>query len=384
MITAVDRDLLRAAAFNAPYGRFDVEPNPLVGCDLYRGGEIVGLGRHSAYGAAHAEVDALRHAGANARGATAYVTLEPCTTTGKTGPCVEALAKAGVRRVVWAVADPNPAHRGRAAAALRAHGIVADGPAFRRDPNPEFTFALRRSLASDRPWVLAKWAQSLDGRLAFERGRPAPISGPDSWREVHGLRGRVEAVAVGVGTVLADDPRLDCRRPGGPPDGRSQPAAVVFDSTLRTPIRSKLVRGATLARPLHIYVAKAPPRRLRAFVHARGVIVTTMPGRDGRVDLARALAHLRAQGCRRLLVEGGGTLTGALLGAGLVDQVAAIVAPILVGRPDAPSLVLPSGRARTRSGSTLSFPSLEHVRGRRVGDDLWIEGYVRPGRYTRR
>jgi len=327
-------------------------------------------GQHLAYGGPHAEVNALPAAG-RARGATVYVSLEPCTTTGKTGPCVEALAKAGVKRVVWAVADPNPAHRGKAAAALRAHGIVAEGPAFRTDPFPDLTLGLRRSLTSDRPWVLAKWAQTLDGKLAFARGKPASISGEASWREVHELRGRVEAVAVGVGTVLADDPRLDCRLPGGPPDGRPQPAAVVFDSRLRTPTRSRLVRGASLARPLHLYVAAAPARRLREFARKPGVVVTQMRGRNGRVDLAGALVHLRAQGCRRLLVEGGGTLTGALLAGGLVDQVAAIVASFVLGDPRAPSLELPTG---TRG----SFPRLEHAHGRRVGDDVWIEGYVRP------
>ncbi len=378
MITAADRSRLEAAALNAGCGRFRVDPNPLVGCDLYRGEEIVGLGCHLAYGAAHAEVDAIRHAGARARGSTAYVTLEPCTTTGKTGPCVEALVKAGVRRVVWAADDPNPAHRGKARQLLRAHDIVAEGPAFRTDPNPEFTLALRRSLESDRPWVLAKWAQSLDGRLSYEPGKRTSISGTGSWRVVHELRGRVEAVAVGVGTVLVDDPRLNCRLPGGPPDGRSQPAAVVFDSTLRTPVDSKLVRGATLARPLHIYVAAAPARRLRAFVRAKGVTITTMPGRGGRVDLARALSHLKTQGCRRLLVEGGGTLTGALLAAGLVDQVAAIVAPTIIGRADTPSLVLPVGARGPRARTAPSLPTLEHMAGRRVGEDLWIEGYVRP------
>jgi len=367
--------LLDIRELSARLGRFRVEPNPLVYCLLYRKGEIVGVGCHTHYGGPHAEVAAIWDAGPKARGATAYVTLEPCTTTGKTGPCVEALAKAGVKRVVWAVADPNPAHRGKAAAALRAHGIVAEGPAFRTDPFPDLTLGLRRSLASDRPWVLAKWAQSLDGKLAFERGKPASISGEASWREVHELRGRVEAVAVGVGTVLSDDPRLDCRLPGGPPDGRPQPAAVVFDSRLRTPIGSKLVRGASLARPLHLYVADAPARRLREFARKPGVVVTQMRGRNGRVDLARALVHLRAQGCRRLLVEGGATLTGALLVAGLVDQVAAIVAPFVLGDSKAPSLELPEG-ARARA----SLPRLEHAQGRRIGDDVWIEGYVAPNR----
>ena len=386
MIGAVDRERLLALGFSVDFpwlpasalGRFRVEPNPLVRCLLHRGRDLVGAGVHRSYGGPHAEVEAIRAAGRSARGATAYVTLEPCTTTGKTGPCVEALARAGVRRVVWAVADPNPTHRGKAAAALRALGVVADGPAFRVDPYPEFTLALRRSLRSDRPWVVAKWAQSLDGRLAFAPGVPAAISGPDSRREVHDLRGRVEAVAVGVGTVLADDPRLDCRLPGGPPDGRAQPAAVVFDSTLRSPVRSRLVRGASLARPLHLYVAQAPARRLRAFAHARGVTVTSMPGRGGRVDLVAALAHLRAQGCRRLLVEGGGTLIGALLAGGLVDQVASIVAPLVVGRTDAPALVLPRSALGARVRTDTAFPPLEYLAGRRVGRDLWIEAYVRP------
>lgn len=390
MITAADlarlerlTDLL-PSLFGYHFGRFRVEPNPRVACSVLRGRDVVGLGWHDAYGGPHAEVEALRDAGRRARGATVYVTLEPCTTSGKTGPCVDALVRAGVARVVWAVADPNPLHAGKAAAALRARGIVAEGPAYRVDPHPEFTFGLRRLLASGRPYVLAKWAQSLDGRLARRRGRPAPISGPASWLEVHELRGRVEAVATGIGTVLSDDPRLDCRLRGGPPDGRAQPAAVVFDSRLRMPPGATLVRRATLARPLHLYVAAAPARRLRAFAGREGVTVTSMPGRDGRVDLARALAHLRAQGCRRLLVEAGGTLTGALLAAGLVDQVAAIVAPIVIGGADAPSIELtidtPRRRGR-RGGGAGRFLGLD---GRRVGDDVWLEGYVDPASRARR
>ena len=335
------------------------------------------LGIHLRYGGRHAEVDAIEGAGRGARDATAYVTLEPCTTTGKTGPCVEALAKAGVRRVVWAAADPNPAHRGRAAKALRAHGIVAEGPAFRTDPNPEFTIALRRRSRPTARGSLAKWAQSLDGRLAFTRGERASISGAESRRWVHDLRGHVEAVAVGVGTVLADDPRLDCRLPGGPPDGRAQPAAVVFDSTLRrAPIGSRLVRGATLDRPLLLYVARAcPARRLRAFASARGVVVTSLrgPPTRGPTSTWRAPSrHLRSQGCRSPPPRGRRTTGGGCFRRGLVDQVAAIVAPLLLGGDGAPTALAGTGIAEV-----LESPRLLDARVSALGHDALIQGFLR-------
>jgi diaminohydroxyphosphoribosylaminopyrimidine deaminase/5-amino-6-(5-phosphoribosylamino)uracil reductase len=368
-----DARFLEEAVALAEAGRFAVEPNPLVGCVLVRGGRVVGRGRHRAWGGAHAEVEAVADAGRAARGATAYVSLEPCTTTGKTGPCSEALARAGVARVVFAVRDPDPRHGGRAARALRRRGIRCDGPA----PSAAAEALLapfRRALSLRRPWVVAKWAASLDGRTAPRAGAGGRITGTAAERWVHDLRGRVEAVAVGVETVLVDDPRLDCRRPGGPPDGRPQPAAVVFDSTLRLPLDANVVTGASPARRLVVVTTRGHERKAEALRARDGVVVVeTSPGPDGRADPVAGLRALRRIGVRRLLVEGGAVLTGALLRRGLVDQVAAFSAPLLLGGDGAPPALAGTGV----SDVTLA-PRLEHARVRRVGGDVLVEGYVVP------
>ncbi len=372
LISAGDRALLIEAAALAERGRFRVEPNPAVGAVLVRGGRIVGRGWHRAYGGPHAEVEALRAAGPRARGAVAYVTLEPCSTHGKTPPCVEALARARVARVVYAERDPNPAHGGRAARALRAAGIRVDGPVG-LDGTRALLAPFLRALGAGRPWVIAKWAMSLDGRTSPAEGEGGALSGPRAGRLVHDLRGRVEAVAVGVGTALADDPRLTCRRHGGPPDDRPQPIAVVFDSALRTPLDARVVRESSPARPLLLFTARPGTSKAKALSALPGVVVVPAGGRDGRVDLALALRRLRALQVHRLLVEGGGTLAGAFLRAGCVDQVAALVAPRLLGGRDAPAPLVGTG-----IDDLACAPRLDPMRARRVGDDVWIDGLVAP------
>jgi diaminohydroxyphosphoribosylaminopyrimidine deaminase/5-amino-6-(5-phosphoribosylamino)uracil reductase len=366
---AAERALLERAVALAEGGRFAVEPNPLVGCVLARGGRVVGQGFHRAYGGPHAEVEALRAAGRRARGATAWVSLEPCASRGKTGPCTEALLAAGVRRVVSAARDASMA-RGRRAREAR---LAARGLASAHRPSPAAWALLRpfeKALRARRPWVVLKWASSLDGLVAARPGKRTRISGAAADRFVHGLRGRVEAVAVGVGTVLADDPRLDCRLPGGPPHGRPQPLAVVLDSRLRTPVRSRLVRLARAGRPLLLVSARPPAARRRALERIPGVEVVTAPGRGGRVDLAGALRLLRRRGVARLLVEAGPGVAGALVREGLVDQVAMIVAP---------STLSGASPARRAAASMPSAPRLSRVRVRRLGRDALVEGYAVSG-----
>ncbi len=343
-----------------------------MGAVLVRDGRVVGRGWHRAYGGPHAEIEALRAAGRKARGATAYVTLEPCSTHGKTPPCVDALAAARVARVVYAERDPNPAHGGRAARALRAAGVAVEGPVG-MGATRELLAAFRRGLGAARPWVVAKWAMSLDGRTSPAEGEGGALSGPRAGRLVHDLRGRVEAIAVGVGTVLADDPRLTCRRPGGPPHGRPQPLAVVFDSALRTPLDARVVRESSPARPLLLFTARPHTSKASALAACPGVVVIPAVGRDGRVDLPLALRRLGEVGVHRLLLEGGGTLAGAFLRAGLLDQVAVLVAPLLLGGRDAPLALVGSG-----IDDLALAPRLDPVRVRRVGDDVWIDGLVVP------
>jgi diaminohydroxyphosphoribosylaminopyrimidine deaminase/5-amino-6-(5-phosphoribosylamino)uracil reductase len=368
---ARERRLLVEAVRLAEAGRFAVEPNPLVGCVIARGGRVVGRGRHRAYGGPHAEALALARAGRAARGAVVHVSLEPCSTAGKTPACTAALVRAGVARVVFAARDPNPENGGRAARVLRAAGIEVVGPV----SLPEATDLLapfRRALALDRPWVLAKWAMSLDGRISPRGGTGGRLTGVRAERWLHDLRGRVEAVAVGAETVLVDDPRLDCRRPGGPPDGRPQPAAVVFDSTLRIPLDSRLVRGASEARRLLVVTTRGHDRKADALRAVPGVeVIETTPDRDGRADLVAGLRALRRRGVRRLLVEGGAVLTGGLLRRGLVDQVAAWTAPLLLGADGAPTAL-----ASTGITDLARAPRLSRTRVRRLGDDVLLEGYV--------
>jgi diaminohydroxyphosphoribosylaminopyrimidine deaminase/5-amino-6-(5-phosphoribosylamino)uracil reductase len=379
-----DRRHLAEAVALAERGRFAVEPNPPVGCVVVaRDGEIVGRGWHRAYGGPHAEVEALREAGRRARGATAYVSLEPCSTTTagggaggtakKTGPCTEALARAGIRRVVYAALDPDPRHRGRAAAALREAGIETRGnaaPALARAGLGAF----RRSLALPRPWVVAKWAMSLDGRIAASRGVGTRLSGKEAERFVHDLRGRVEAVAVGVGTVFTDDPRLTCRLPGGPPHGRPQPLRVVFDTTVRTPPEAALIESASEKSPVLLVCARAPADAARRLRGIRGVELAEVPDRDGGVDLPRALHVLKARGVRRVLVEGGSRLLGAFFREGLVDQVAVIAAPLFLGADGAPTALSGTGFTDRREA-----PRLAPMRASTLGEDVLVEGYVRDG-----
>jgi diaminohydroxyphosphoribosylaminopyrimidine deaminase/5-amino-6-(5-phosphoribosylamino)uracil reductase len=368
---ALARRLLAEAAALAEGGRFAVEPNPLVGCVIARGARVVGRGRHRAYGGPHAEVEALARAGRLARGAVAYVSLEPCSTAGKTPACTDALLRAGVARVVYGARDPNPAHAGRAVRALRRGGVRAEAVPFAEARALLEPF--RRALALRRPWVVAKWATSLDGRIAPRAGLGGRLTGVRAERWVHDLRGRVEAVAVGAETVLVDDPRLDCRRPGGPPHGRPQPCAVVFDSTLRIPLDSRLVTGASPARRVLVVTTRGHAAKAAALRAVPGVeVIETTPGPDGRTDLRQALRALHLRGVRRLLVEGGAVLAGALLRRGLVDQVAAFVSPVLLGADGAPTAL--SGTGFTDLSRA---PRLHRPRVRRLGDDLLVEGYLR-------
>jgi diaminohydroxyphosphoribosylaminopyrimidine deaminase/5-amino-6-(5-phosphoribosylamino)uracil reductase len=320
-----DSDLryMRRALALAARGLGETNPNPMVGCVLVKQGRVVGEGFHPRAGEPHAEVLALRAAGRRARGATAYVTLEPCSHQGRTGPCAPALAAAGVRRVVAAMRDPNPRVNGRGLACLRRAGLrVEVGPleAEARALNEPFVVAMRRG----RPFVLLKAATTLDGRIATAAGASKWITSTAQRREARALRRRFDGVAVGIGTVLADDPMLlpipRLRRPF---------YRIVFDSSLRLPAHSRLVRSARRA-PVVVLTRRGPGRR-RARLEAAGVTVLEVGGSGARVPVPAALRALHARGIRSLMVEGGSELLGSFLAAGLFDQVALFRAPLLLG-----------------------------------------------------
>jgi diaminohydroxyphosphoribosylaminopyrimidine deaminase/5-amino-6-(5-phosphoribosylamino)uracil reductase len=367
-LDAKDLERLRRAIALAAKGRFRVEPNPPVGCVLVREGAVVGEGWHDGFGGAHAEVRALTVAGEASRGATAYVSLEPCSRHGKTPPCSDALVRAGVARVVYAAADPDPREGGRSAAVLRGAGIAVVGPAL-PDEGEALLHRFRGALRTPRPWVILKWAMSADGRTAPSAGAGGRLTGPRAEAEVHELRGRVDAVLVGHGTLRSDDPLLTCRLAAGPPDGRPQPLRVVSVGRLEQ-VEPRRLWDSTALGPVLVAAAAASPAA-RGALEASGVTLLELPGRDGRVDLARLLAELFRRGVRRLLVEGGARLHGALLKEGLADQVEAWVAPLVFGGPAAVPAV--DGTAVTSVDEALH---LAEPRWRKVGDDLVLEGYV--------
>ena len=341
---------MRRALDLARRGWGQTAPNPMVGAVVARGGSVVGEGWHERWGEAHAEVNALRAAGERARGATLYVTLEPCDHHGKTPPCTGASLAAGVARVVAAIADPSPAAAG-GAARLRAAGLAVDVGLFEREAwelNAPFFHALR----SARPWVTLKLALSIDGAITDRERSSGWVTGPEARAEVHRLRAGHDAVAVGIGTALADDPILTVRDATSP---RVPPVRVVFDRRTRLPADGRLARGAAEI-PVVVLAERPDPARVAA-LRARGVEVLEADG-----PLA-ALAMLRAKGIRSLLVEGGAALAGTLLEHRVVDRLVIFRAPVVLGDGAVGGL---SAAPSQRLDAARRLPVLEH---RAVGDD---------------
>jgi diaminohydroxyphosphoribosylaminopyrimidine deaminase/5-amino-6-(5-phosphoribosylamino)uracil reductase len=324
MTAAVDdREFMARALAVAEQGLCTTTPNPRVGCLLVREGRVVGEGWHQRAGEPHAEANALNQAGAAARGATAYVTLEPCSHYGRTPPCADALIAAGVRRVVAAMADPNPQVAGRGLARLRAAGIDVEVGTL-ADEAMELNVGFIARMRRGRPWVRVKVAASLDGKTALTNGKSQWITGAEARRDAHAWRARSCAILTGIGTVLADDPALTVR---DVPCQR-QPLRVVVDSRLTIGTTAKvLAGGGTL---VFAAGAGADVAKLAALRQA-GVDVILLPNRVGQVDLDAMLRELALRGVNELLVEGGSRLNGALLAGHLVDELLIYQAPMLIG-----------------------------------------------------
>jgi diaminohydroxyphosphoribosylaminopyrimidine deaminase / 5-amino-6-(5-phosphoribosylamino)uracil reductase len=313
---------MRRALALAARGLGETNPNPAVGCVLVRGGRVVGEGYHRRAGEPHAEAVALRQAGRLARGATAYVNLEPCAHRGRTGPCAPLLVEAGVGRVVAAMRDPNPLVDGRGLRLLRRAGVTVETGTLEDEAlllNEPFAVAAK----ARRPYVLLKAALTLDGRIATAAGESRWITSAAQRRDAHALRRRHDAVVVGIGTVLADDPMLLPR-----PRVRRPFYRIVFDSRLRLPLASRLVRSARVA-PVWV-LTRGGDRKRRARLERLGVGVIEVPG-GGRIPPGRALRELYARGLRSLMVEGGSELLGSFLAEELFDRVALFRAPVLMG-----------------------------------------------------
>ena len=317
---------MRSALALARRGLGNTWPNPSVGCIVVNDGRVVGRAVTAPGGRPHAEPTALAMAGSTARGATAYVTLEPCCHWGRTPPCTDALIAAGVARVVIGARDPDPRVNGQGVAKLRASGITVDQDMLVDDANEVLT-GFRQRTTTGRPLVTLKLASTLDGRIASHGGASRWITRPAARRAAHALRGRHDAIMVGVGTVLADDPDLTCRLPGFRP---SPIVRVVADSHLRTPLTAHLVATARET-PTWMLIRHGTDATRRAAFADLGIRLIELPGAKAGVDLTEGLMALGTSGITRLLVEGGAQVAAALLRSRLVDRIAWFHAPAVMG-----------------------------------------------------
>jgi diaminohydroxyphosphoribosylaminopyrimidine deaminase / 5-amino-6-(5-phosphoribosylamino)uracil reductase len=349
----------------AARGQGWVEPNPMVGCTIVQDDEIVGEGFHQKFGGPHAEVEALAVAGPRARGATAYITLEPCCHHGKTGPCTQALIAAGVRRAVIALVDPFAQVAGAGIAELERAGIDVEVGLLVAESRALVAPYLKL-LATGRPWVIAKWAMTLDGKTASAAGDSRWISGPESRAVVHALRGRVDAIMIGRGTALTDDPLLTARPPGARVATR-----VVVDSLASLEAGSQLVRTARET-PVMVATSEQAPSARRERLAAAGCEVLVCAGESAQQRLARLLEELGRRRMTNILVEGGGLLTGALADAGQIDEVHAFIAHKLIGGQSAPGPLAGEGRAPMAAALALDSPTVE-----RTGEDVYVHGRLR-------
>jgi diaminohydroxyphosphoribosylaminopyrimidine deaminase / 5-amino-6-(5-phosphoribosylamino)uracil reductase len=355
--------MLRALTL-ATRGAALAHPNPIVGAVLVKDGKVAGEGFHDYERRDHAEIVAIKQAGKNTRGATLYVTLEPCCTTGRTGPCTKAIIAAGIKKVVAAMHDPNPAVSGKGLAQLRRAGIQVVGGVLEKQAqhlNEDFACWIR----TKRPLVTLKTALTLDGQIAQKSRRPTWITSQHSRDAVQRLRHEADAVLTGIGTVLSDNPWMTDRT--GEPRRRPLLRAIV-DSRLRTPLRSNLVKSAR--HDVVIFTTQPPDSpKARALIRA-GVEVLRVPGRQGHADLHAVICELGRRQILAVLLEAGAELNGAALQAGVVDKMILFYAPKIMGTGGVPMANIPS-RWFAKS------PSLQYLTVRPCGPDFVVQGYFR-------
>ncbi len=344
-------------------------PNPMVGAVVVNRGRIVGQGFHLRPGLPHAEIIALRRAGKRANGASLYVTLEPCCHFEKrTPPCVPAVIRSGVRRVVIATNDPNPAVKGKGSAALRRAGLSVTTGIAKREAD-DLNRAYNHWMKMKRPFVILKAGMTLDGQIATASGEAKWITSNQSRLDAHQLRSHVDAVLVGIGTVLSDDPSLTARVGSRLKKlATRQPLRIVVDSKLRVPLNAQIFSNQDAAKTLVVTTNSAPPARRRA-LRKRGIEVLSLPGQRGRVSLHALVHELGERGVTSLLVEGGGEINAAMLKAKLVQQVRLYIAPTLLGGGNAKGVI--GGKSPVRLAQALK---LHGVRTRCVGSDVVVEG----------
>jgi diaminohydroxyphosphoribosylaminopyrimidine deaminase/5-amino-6-(5-phosphoribosylamino)uracil reductase len=357
--TATDLAMMRAALGLARRGLGTTWPNPSVGCVIVKDGHIVGRGWTGRGGRPHGETEALRRAGAAAKGATAYVTLEPCSHWGKTPPCADALIKAGLRRVVVALEDPDPRVAGSGIEALQKAGLAVDLGLCAAEA-AELNAGFLQRVRLGRPLVTLKLATSLDGRIAMADGESRWITGAAARDRAHLLRAAHDAILVGTDTVLADDPQLTCRLPGL---ADRSPVRVVLDRQLRIPPTARLIAEAREVPTWLVTLPSADPARQKLLRDAGVEVIAAEADATGMIDLSAVLTLLGTRGLTRLLVEGGGRLAGALLRAELVDRLVWFHAPLLLGGDGIPAIA-PLGL-----GTLADMPRFERLATEIVGQD---------------
>ncbi|MEW6231089.1 MAG: bifunctional diaminohydroxyphosphoribosylaminopyrimidine deaminase/5-amino-6-(5-phosphoribosylamino)uracil reductase RibD, partial [Chloroflexota bacterium] len=353
-------DYMKRALELAALARGHTSPNPMVGAVLVKDGQVLGEGFHRRAGEPHAEVHALRQAGEAARGATLYVNLEPCAHYGRTPPCTRELIAAGIARVHMAMLDPNPLVSGRGKAEMEAAGIttaVGEHEEEARALNEVFA----KYITTGYPFVIAKFAMSLDGKIATSAGESRWITGQEARRYVHDLRDTVDAVMVGVNTVIADDPLLTARLEA--PDLR-QPLRVIVDSKGRTPLYARVLDPGLPGKTIIATSELIPEKRLAEF-RDQGIEVLISPARGGMVDLERLMQALGQREISSVLLEGGGTILASAFAAGLVDKVLAFIAPKIIGGKAAPTPVGGEGAPSLAQALTLKRVAVE-----RLGPDV--------------
>lgn len=360
-----DRLFMQRALSLARRGRGRTSPNPMVGAVVVRKGKIVGEGLHPGSGQPHAEVFALKSAGTHTRGATLYVTLEPCCHTQKlTPPCVPTIVQSGLKRVIIGMKDPNPKVSGRGIAYLRKKKVEVNLGVLESEVR-KLNEAYTHFVTTGQPFVILKIAATLDGRIAAPDGSSQWITGEKTRRFVHQLRSEVDAVVIGIGTLLVDDPMLTTRIKGG-----TDPLRIVLDSRLQVPPSARLFHTPSKAPTVIVTTPKASSEKSR-MIQALGADVWTMPEQGGRVDLSAFIKRLSEEKIVSLMVEGGSQIAGAFLREGYVNKILFFLGAKLMGGEDAQAIF--SGRGASTLAEAIA---LKNVRHQRMGDDLLVEGYL--------
>jgi len=355
---------MRLALQEAKKGIGRTSPNPCVGAVVVRNGKVVGKGYHKKAGTPHAEIHAIQAAGSKAKDATLYVTLEPCNHTGRTPPCTEAVLQAGISRVVIGMLDPNPKVAGGGADKLLSHGVAVSCGVLEQESR-EINLPFIKHSITGLPWVIMKAGMSIDGRIAALPGQATMITGEQSLQRVHVLRNKVDAILVGIGTAVTDDPSLTTRMHGSR-SGRD-PLRVLLDTELRLASSARMLQQDSTA-GTWIFCRRGTDKKKRCQLEASGAVVKTVPvASDGFLSLRAVLTVLGQAQVTSLLVEGGSRVHGSFLESGLVDQLLLFVAPIFIGEQGVP-LTTFSGRKKGKN-----LPQLKIIKTSRCGDDVLIE-----------